>query len=188
MPEGRYVTRWSEFQLLPGVVEAIGLLNRAGLRVVVVSNQRGIALGLYTAEDVRPSTPIAKLLAARRRAHRRLLLLPSRQGAMQLPQAAAGLFEQARAEFPEIAAACSVMIGDSISDIEFGRRLGMTTVFIEGDPERRKSGAEQRGSLPTRYSFLEAVTDLLARPTTARTIRRSRAAWRRSPRCPLRAR
>ncbi len=53
MPEGCYVTRWSEFHLLPGVAEAIGRLNRAGLRVVVVSNQRGVSLGLYTTADVR---------------------------------------------------------------------------------------------------------------------------------------
>ena len=53
MPEGRHVTRWNEFHLLPGVPEAIGRLNRAGVPVVVVSNQRGIAQGLCTSEDVR---------------------------------------------------------------------------------------------------------------------------------------
>jgi histidinol-phosphate phosphatase family protein len=52
MPEGRYVTAWAEFRLLAGVPEAIARLNRAGLRVIVVSNQRGIALGLYSAADV----------------------------------------------------------------------------------------------------------------------------------------
>ena len=52
MPEGSYVTSWADFQILPGVPEAIARLNRAGLRVIVVSNQRGIALGLYTAADV----------------------------------------------------------------------------------------------------------------------------------------
>ena len=52
MPEGQYVTSPEEFHLLPGVAEAIGRLNCAGLRVILVSNQRGIALGLYTAADV----------------------------------------------------------------------------------------------------------------------------------------
>jgi len=46
------------------------------------------------------------------------------------------------AEFPEIAAATSVMIGDSKSDVEFGRRLGMLTVFLDGDAERQMPGAE----------------------------------------------
>src|SRR5579862_9031850 len=52
LPEGEYVSAWEHFDLLPGVAEAIGKLKFAGLRVLVVSNQRGIALGLYRAEDV----------------------------------------------------------------------------------------------------------------------------------------
>ena len=39
------------------------------------------------------------------------------------------------------------MIGDSLSDIEFGRRLGMRTVFVEGDRERQKPGAEAAAKL-----------------------------------------
>ena len=52
MPEGQYVRSWQDFEMLPGVAEAIGAVNRAGLAVFVVSNQRGVALGYYTAEEV----------------------------------------------------------------------------------------------------------------------------------------
>ncbi|MFZ0760599.1 MAG: hypothetical protein WAM69_11655 [Candidatus Sulfotelmatobacter sp.] len=38
--EGQYVTRWEELHVLPGVVEAIALLNRAGFRVILARNQR----------------------------------------------------------------------------------------------------------------------------------------------------
>jgi D-glycero-D-manno-heptose 1,7-bisphosphate phosphatase len=74
-----------------------------------------------------------------------------------------GLFEQAVAEFPSIEAATSAMIGDSLSDIEFGRRLGMLTVFIEGDPEHRKPGAEAAAELADlRFgSLAETVNTLL---------------------------
>jgi phosphoglycolate phosphatase-like HAD superfamily hydrolase len=56
------------------------------------------------------------------------------------------------------------MIGDSKSDVEFGRRLGMMTVFIDGDPQRQKPGAEEARELADlRYSSLiAAVKDLLA--------------------------
>ena len=47
-PEGAYVTGWAQFQWLPGAVEAIARMNRAGMTVILVSNQRGIALGLFT--------------------------------------------------------------------------------------------------------------------------------------------
>ena len=47
---------------------------------------------------------------------------------------------------------------------EFGRRLGMTTIFIEGDPERRKPGAEKAANLAgMRFATLaQAVEALLA--------------------------
>ena len=41
-----------DFRILPGVPEAIAKLNLAGIRVLVVSNQRGVALGVLTAEFV----------------------------------------------------------------------------------------------------------------------------------------
>ena len=47
-PKSRYVTRWEEMHLFPDAARAIGLLNRAGFRVIVVSNQRCIARGLLS--------------------------------------------------------------------------------------------------------------------------------------------
>jgi D-glycero-D-manno-heptose 1,7-bisphosphate phosphatase len=52
LPEGEYVSAWEHFDLLSGAAEAIVKLKQAGLRVLVISNQRGIALRLYRAEDV----------------------------------------------------------------------------------------------------------------------------------------
>jgi histidinol-phosphate phosphatase family protein len=168
MPEGHYVTQWSDFQVLPGVVEAIRLLNRAGLRVVVISNQRGIALGLYTAENVRAiHTEFQKMLALSGAHVDGFYFCPHDEGQCNCRKPLPGLFEQAAADFPGIAAAGSMMIGDSKPDVEFGRRLGMTTAFIEGDPQRQKPGAETARELADlRYSSLyEAVRDLLARRT-----------------------
>jgi D-glycero-D-manno-heptose 1,7-bisphosphate phosphatase len=51
-PEGEYVTRWEDMHFLPGVTQAIGLLNRAGFRIIVVSNQRCITKGLLTVRDL----------------------------------------------------------------------------------------------------------------------------------------
>ena len=49
---GDYVTCPAEFELLDGVCEAVAALNKAGYRTVVVTNQRGIALGRMSREDV----------------------------------------------------------------------------------------------------------------------------------------
>lgn len=48
-----YIHRIEDFEFLPGVPEAIGLLNVAGYLVIVVTNQSGVARGLYTLDDVR---------------------------------------------------------------------------------------------------------------------------------------
>jgi D-glycero-D-manno-heptose 1,7-bisphosphate phosphatase len=170
MPEGRYVTRWSEFHLLPGVAEAIARMNRAGLKVVVVSNQRGIALGLYTPADVEAIHSALQLVLAGSGAHLDgFYFCPHDKGQCNCRKPLPGLFEQAVTQDPEIAAPTSAMIGDSLSDIEFGRRLGMLTVYIEGDPVRQEPGAEAaRASADLHYSSLdEAVNALLANLTAA---------------------
>lgn len=50
--EDEYITRWEEMQILPGVGEAIALLNEAGFCVIVVSNQRCIAKGFLTPDEL----------------------------------------------------------------------------------------------------------------------------------------
>jgi len=48
-----YMKNPSQFKLIPGVGSAISLLNDIGLKVVVVSNQSGVARGYLTEEDVK---------------------------------------------------------------------------------------------------------------------------------------
>jgi D-glycero-D-manno-heptose 1,7-bisphosphate phosphatase len=169
MPEGRFVTSAAEFQPLPGVPEAIAKLNLAGLRVLVVSNQRGIALGLYTAANV---LDIHAAFASQLEAHQAhvdaFYFCPHDKAQCDCRKPLPGLFHQAQADFPDITPETSVIVGDSWSDIEFGRRLGMHTIFIEGDPEHRKPGAEAaRDSADLHFASLpEAVDALLARTAT----------------------
>lgn len=164
MPEGRYVTAWAEFRLLPGVAEAVARLNRTGLRVIVVSNQRGIALGLYSAADVQAiHGELQKLLQASGAHVDAFYFCPHDKKQCDCRKPLPGMFEQARREFPDVSAAESVMIGDSLSDIEFGRRLGMRTVLIQGNPGRQKAGAEEAARLADLCvaSLGEAVDGLL---------------------------
>ncbi len=164
MPEGRYVSSLSDFHLLPGVPEAIGRLNRAGLRVVVVTNQRGIALGLYTPAHVQALHAALQDALKSHGAHiDGFYFCPHDKQQCACRKPLPGLFEQARADFPEIAANTSVMIGDSLSDIQFGNLLGMMTVLIDGASENKEPGPEQAAALADlRFpSLAEAVDHLL---------------------------
>ncbi len=73
------------------------------------------------------------------------------------------MFDQARRDFPAIDAASSAMIGDSLSDMEFGRNLGMLTILINGDLKQERPGAAQAASLADLqvHSLAEAVAALL---------------------------
>ncbi|MGA2653930.1 MAG: HAD family hydrolase [Terracidiphilus sp.] len=171
MPEGSYVTSWAKFHLLPGVVEAIGRLNQAGMRVIVVSNQRGVALGLYTAADVEAIHISLQNVLRTHGAHvDGFYICPHDKRQCNCRKPLPGLFEQAAVVFPEITSDRSIMIGDSLSDIEFGRRLGMRTVFIEGNSIHQKVGAEIARELANLRcaSLSEAVDWLLQEPVPSR--------------------
>ncbi|MDR3740734.1 MAG: HAD family hydrolase [Terracidiphilus sp.] len=162
-PEGSYVTRWEEFQLLPGVPQSIARLNRAGIRVIVVSNQRGVALGLYTAADVEAiHTRLQQELADHGARIDAFYFCPHDKNSCECRKPLPGMFEQAQRDFPSIDAASSAMIGDSTVDVEFGRRVGMRTIFIDGDPALQKPGTREAGAqADTRFPSLADAVDAL---------------------------
>ena len=164
MPEGSYVTSWDDFHVLPGVPDAIARLNRAGLRVIVVSNQRGIALGLYSAADVEAIHLAFQRLLNSQGAHiDAFFFCPHDHDQCNCRKPLPGLFDQAVAQCPTISAATSVMIGDSPLDIEFGRRLGMATMVIDSKSELAAPGTAPARELADLHfpSLSEAVNALL---------------------------
>ena len=164
MPEGEYVRSTADFHLLPGVPDAIARLNRVGARVIVVSNQRGVALGLYTTEAV--DSIHANLQNELRSSDAHIdafFYCAHDKGSCGCRKPLPGLFEQAKARFPDITPETSIMIGDSSSDIKFGRMVGMRTIWIEGVEANKKPGWEEAAALADASfgSLSEAVVGLL---------------------------
>jgi D-glycero-D-manno-heptose 1,7-bisphosphate phosphatase len=56
-----------------------------------------------------------------------------------------GMIDRAFRDFPGASPENSILIGDSLSDIECGLRAGMRTLFVAGEPGRRKPGFEAAG-------------------------------------------
>lgn len=166
-PEGEYVWRSGHFHLLDGVVEAIAELNRAHIGVYIASNQRGVSLGLYTEADVRRLHLELTAVLARAGGHvDGFYFCPHAPESCECRKPLPGLFQQAQAEHPEIDFAWSTMVGDSLSDIVAGQRLGMRTVLIDREETGQKAGAAQARALANfTYSSLHAaLPQLLTQP------------------------
>jgi D-glycero-D-manno-heptose 1,7-bisphosphate phosphatase len=165
LPEGEYVSSWHSFQILPAAEEAIARLNRSGRTVIVVTNQRGIALGHYTEADVNAVHEELQRHLSQSGAHiDAFYFCPHDKNQCNCRKPKIGLFEQALDDFPEASGHNSIVIGDSLSDIEAARNFGAPSIFVEGDPEFQKPGAEKARSLAdaSSQSLSEAVTRFLS--------------------------
>jgi D-glycero-D-manno-heptose 1,7-bisphosphate phosphatase len=168
-PTGEYVTRWSEFQFLPGASEAIARMTGAGLRIVVVTNQRGIARGLVADVDVldihRRMTNAIAHSGGRIDA---VYYCPHDDGECECRKPATGLFRRAQSDDPTIDFARSVVIGDSWTDIQAGNAIGALTILIASEPETPHGAATKAAELGLRVdaivgSLAEAADWILAR-------------------------
>jgi D-glycero-D-manno-heptose 1,7-bisphosphate phosphatase len=160
LPEGVFVSTWEQFEWLPGAIEAVARMTRAGWTVLVVSNQRGIALGMLTVAQLdRIHEEMRADLERQGGRLDEIYYCPHDRRQCHCRKPGIGLFEQALQQFPQANAQNSVVIGDSLSDIQAGKRLGMRTVFISGDATTQKEGAEVAAGLADAVagSLLEAV-------------------------------
>jgi D-glycero-D-manno-heptose 1,7-bisphosphate phosphatase len=129
--EGSYVLAPEQLQLLPGAGDAIRRLNQAGWRVVVVTNQRGIARGLMSEEDLASvHERLRALLEETGATIDRIYHCPHEAGTCECRKPGTGLLETARREDPEMSFERAVLIGDSQIDIDAGRAAGIRTVAI----------------------------------------------------------
>jgi D-glycero-D-manno-heptose 1,7-bisphosphate phosphatase len=130
-PEGQYVTRWEELHLLPDVAGAIGLLNRAGFRVIIVSNQRCVAKGLITVHELESMhLRMCEQLAADGATIDGVYYCPhERWLACSCRKPAPGML-LAAARKHQLDLAASWMIGDSEIDVEAGCNAGCKTARL----------------------------------------------------------
>ena len=145
---GDYIKDWSQFQFTEGTTDAIAQFSKWFDLIFVVTNQQGIGKGLMTSiqlEDIHQR--MLQVIKQHQGKIDQIYYCPdlkSKSHNCRKPNPAMGL--QAKADFPKIAFHKSIMVGDSISDIEFGHNLGMITVLVEGKTEE----AELIQQLPTK--------------------------------------
>ncbi len=130
---GGYVTNPNEFEFLPGVLTALARFSRNFHRIIVVTNQQGIGKGLMTERNVLEvhSYMCDQVYHSRGRIDK-CFFAPNLIGADEdLRKPGSAMAAMAKLEFPEIEFERSIMVGDTDSDILFGKNLGMKTVRIK---------------------------------------------------------
>jgi len=172
LPGDRFVCDWSEFEFLPGTQEAIRTLNQSSVKVILVTNQRGVSLGLYTEVDLQRLH--AKMTSALNSCGARfdaIYYCPHSKNNCVCRKPGVGLFEQAFRDFPRARSSASVIVGDSLSDMEAAQTLGCRKVLIQDRNGVVEQKARQAGIEIEFFSdgLLSAVRDFIL-PTFAAMI------------------
>jgi D-glycero-D-manno-heptose 1,7-bisphosphate phosphatase len=134
-----FVNKPDDFRLLPGAAAAIRRLNEAGIPVVIVTNQGGIALGYLTEDDLAAiHQRMAERLAAEG-AHVDAVYSCPYYPNGTIPKYAkdspdrkpgTGMLERARDDLG-IDLRTSYLVGDATTDILAGLRAGCTTLLVQ---------------------------------------------------------
>jgi len=144
--EGGYVRRWEEFELIPGALQAITALHRAGYLVLIVTNQRGVARGLV--DETELSRMHGRLTEVAKRAGGQIdavYVCPHEADTCDCRKPAPGLIWRALADHAGVDVERSHMVGDSMADLEAGHSVGLQLWVVGEDHDRVRRQADRRG-------------------------------------------
>lgn len=159
-----YLDRLDRLAWFPWTVDAIRALNRAGLPVVVVTNQSGIARGIFTESFVqethRHMTAALAAGGARVDAYYYCPHYPSGTVAAyarhcECRKPGRGLIDRAARDL-NLDPARSFVVGDKWLDVELGGRIGGRGILV-----RTGMGAAEEGRAPAGV-MADAIVDNLA--------------------------
>jgi histidinol-phosphate phosphatase family protein len=154
-----YIHTWDEFVFYEGVKEAISIFAKHFKYIIVITNQKGVGKGLTKPEDLtvihgNMKTEIEEaggkidaiyFCAALEQDH------PNRK-----PNPGMGL--QAKKDFDGIDLSKAIMVGNKFSDMEFGRNLGIHTIFLPTtNPETDLADPRIDASFPSLIAFAKAL-------------------------------
>ncbi|MBL7702105.1 MAG: HAD-IIIA family hydrolase [Ferruginibacter sp.] len=124
-----YIHTWNEFVFYDGVQEAMAVFAKIFSHIIIVTNQRGIGKGVTRRQDVelihKNMTKAIEMAGGRIDA---IYFCPDMESPNRKPNPGMGL--QALKDFPAIDTGKAIMIGNTLSDMQFGRNLGVHTIFL----------------------------------------------------------
>ena len=170
-----YLTDLSKLRLIPGAGAAIKKLNNAGYKVILVTNQSGVARGYFPESLVHEAHAyLTSMLREEGAVLDGIYYCPHHPTAGNSKYTMAcdcrkpgtGLIDQATRDF-DIDINHSFMVGDKWSDIELAQRAGIrailvTSGFAPDDPGNKRPGHVVAPDF-TAHSIAEAVDWIISR-------------------------
>ena len=139
-----YVKSWEQFEFLDGSLSSFKIFAEKFGRIFIITNQQGVGKGLMTKDDVVDVHNKMKAEIENNKGRIDSIYfcpdLENKNSKNRKPET--GMAQQAKNDFPEIIFEKSIMLGDSKSDMDFGKRLNMKTVFISDDKKLIRENAE----------------------------------------------
>lgn len=172
---GTYVATREDFVLIDRADEAIAAARSAGFRIVIITNQAGIARGIVSAEQVEDvNRYLNELLALKGTSYDRCYYCPSHPDYphpeydrfIECRKPSPRMVEQAVADFLgdgiEVDMSGSFFIGDKLVDVECGRRAGLRTILVRTG-HNEEALCLERGVLPEHVAddLYRAVADYI---------------------------
>lgn len=163
---GSYIMVSDEFEFIPGVLQAFAAASRLFRRIVVVTNQQGIGKGLMSEDALAQihDFMIEKVGQTGGRIDRiyHSPHLDTENHPNRKPNP--GMAVQAARDFTDISFKRSIMLGDSVTDMQFARNLGMKCVFI-GNPDELDLGAHLFDlAMPSFSDFMKELNVIYVNP------------------------
>lgn len=125
-----YIHTWDEFKFYKGAKEAFKVFNNKFGIIIMITNQRGVARGLTKLENLEliHKNMLQEIAEADGRIDR-IYFCTDMESENRKPNPGMGL--QAIKDFPSIDLSKSIMIGNTLSDMKFGRNLGVAVnIFL----------------------------------------------------------
>ena len=146
----QYAHRIDQLELIPKSAEAIRLLNKSGFKVIVVSNQSGVAKGYYQEKDIEIYNSAMKKKLEEKSAyidaiyycpHYSEATIEAYKIDCDCRKPKPGMLMRAKRDL-DLDLKHSFLVGDKISDIEAGYRAGCKTILVltgQGNDELKKN-------------------------------------------------
>ncbi len=163
-PDPGYIGSPDQFELFPGVAEALAVLKRAGARLVVVTNQSGIARGKFTVDQLTAvHDKLRRLLAAAGAPLDAVYFCPHHPDeGCRCRKPGTAMVEQAVQDL-SLDLSRSYLVGDQSRDMQLARRVGAKSILVT-------TGADSA------HTLRELADDEAAPDATARSLREA-ADW-----------